>query len=468
MLLAETQYSANQILDAFRHDAVYLFLGSASVTVGLVCVGYCLLRRRFEPLLVWMALFAAFYGIRLWLQSDLMGLELARNAILTRLAVTLDFLIPIPGLEFLLAAGFTGRSGKARSARFNTIFLALVLLALIFGPKPLLYTINGTVVSIFLWIMLFRSLGARSRQKEFAAVRIGVLSFVVLALFDNTAGTIWKVPRLEPFGFVAMLGTFGYMAARRTLDREIELGEIRKELDLARSIQQSILPASFPESKHFIVAVGYRPMTSVAGDLYDFLLASDAEAGLLIADVSGHGVPAAMIASMAKMAVESKRAQAANPAALLREMNAALHGNTHGEMITAAYVYLNAERQELCYAAAGHPAMLLLRNGSMTEVAENGLPLAAAAIDSYQEKYLGLNSGDRLLLYTDGMVEARNHSGEMYGEERLGNAFASTSKMRAEEAVGEIMAAVEQWSPEQDDDRTVLICDYVRPQESAL
>jgi len=462
MFLAEAQYTAIQILHAFRHDAVYLFLGSACVTVGIVCVGYCMLRRRSEPLLVWMAMFAALYGIRLWLQSDLMGLELARNAILTRIAVAIDFLIPIPGLRFLLAAGFTGRSGNARSARFNAIFLALAVLALIFGPKPILYTINGTVVSVFLWIMLFRSLGSRSKQKDFVAVRIGVLSFVVLALFDNILGKAWEVPRLEPFGFVAMLGTFGYMAARRMLDRELELGEIKRELDLARNIQQSILPSSFPPSKNFTVAVSYRPMTSVAGDLYDYLRATDAEAGLLIADVSGHGVPAAMIASMAKMAADSKRAQAAEPAALLHAMNSALHGNTHGEMITAAYAYLNSEREELCYAAAGHPAMFLLRNGAVTEVAENGLPLAAAAVDSYQEKRLALQTGDRLLLYTDGMVEARNSSGEMFGEERLGNAFTSTGKMPADGAVTEMMAAVERWSAEQDDDRTILICDYHR------
>jgi phosphoserine phosphatase RsbU/P len=465
MLLAETQYTADQILHAFRHDGVYLFFGSACVTVGIVCVGYCILRKRFEPLLVWMSVFAALYGIRLWLQSDLMGLELARNTILTRIAVAIDFLIPIPGLRFLLIAGFTGRSGKASAKRFSTIFVALAVLALIFGPKPILYSINGTVVSIFLWIMLFRSLGSRSRQKDFAAVRIGVLSFVVLALFDTTLGRAWRLPRIEPLGFAAMLGTFGYMAARQTLDRELELGEIRKELDLARSIQQSILPASFPASKSFRVAVNYRPMTSVAGDLYDFLVANDVEAGLLIADVSGHGVPAAMIASMAKMAADSERAQAAQPAALLHAMNSALHGNTHGEMITAAYAYLNAERNELCYAAAGHPAMFLLRNGRVTEVAENGLPLAAAAVDSYQEKRIALNQGDRLLLYTDGMVEARNASGEMFGEQRLGNALASTGNMRAEQAVAQIMASIDQWSAEQDDDRTVLICDYLRLQE---
>jgi sigma-B regulation protein RsbU (phosphoserine phosphatase) len=464
MIPAQAQYSADQVLHAFSHDAAYLFLGSAFVTVGAVSVGYCFLRRRFEPLLVWLAVFAALYGVRLWLQSYLMGLELARNLVLTRISVAVDFLIPIPGFTFLQIAGFTGRNKKQKLWRFRVVFLILVAATLIFGPKPLFYTINNVVVTIFLWIMLFRSLGKRTKSRELAAVRIGVLSFVALALFDNTLGSVWGLHRLEPYGFAIMLGTFGFMAARRTLDREVELGEIQKELALARNIQQSILPAGFPPTANFAVAAGYRPMTSVAGDMYDFLLASDREAGLLIADVSGHGVPAAMIASMVKMAADSKKSQATQPAALMREMNEALHGSTHGEMITAAYLYLEAESHEICYAAAGHPAMLLLREGRVSEIVENGLPLAAAAFDTYREIRLPLKTGDRFLLYTDGLVEARNIDGEMFGEERLNQSLAATAASPAETAVAQIMATIERWSAEQDDDRTVLVCDYLGTQ----
>jgi phosphoserine phosphatase RsbU/P len=266
--------------------------------------------------------------------------------------------------------------------------------------------------------------------------------------------------QLEPFGFAIMLGSFGFIAARRILDREVEFGEIQKELDLARNIQQSILPASFPHSKSFSVAVYYRPMTSVAGDFYDFLVADDRQAGVLIADVSGHGVPAALIASMLKMVADSNRPKAAEPAALMQAMNASLNGSTRGEMVTAAYVYMDAESNEMRYSAAGHPAMLMLREGAVTEVAENGLPLAAAPIDSYRERALEIKRGDRLLLYTDGLVEARNGAGEMFGEQRLGSAFASTAGLLAGDAVAKIMAAVEGWSTEQDDDRTALVCDY--------
>ena len=124
-------------------------------------------------------------------------------------------------------------------------------------------------------------------------------------------------------------------------------------------------------------------MTSVAGDFYDFLLGDDRQAGLLIADVSGHGVPAALIASMVKMAATSQRANANNPAELLSGMNAALCGNTQNQFVTAAYVHLDSEAGELRYSAAGHPPMLLLRAGEVTAVEENGLMLAVFSFAAY-------------------------------------------------------------------------------------
>ena len=229
---------------------------------------------------------------------------------------------------------------------------------------------------------------------------------MAFALWDNIAGHFGYSLRVEPYGFVVFLGALGYVAARQTLERDQQLGEIQKELEVARRIQLSILPGDFPGSHNFRVAARYVPMTSVAGDFYDFLIADDTQAGLLIADVSGHGVPAALIASMVKLAATSQRGNAANPAVLLAGMNTALCGNTQGQFVTAAYVYLNSEAGELCYSAAGHPPMLLLRNGSASEILENGLMLAAFDFATYTSAAQPLHPGDRLLLYTDGIVEA--------------------------------------------------------------
>jgi sigma-B regulation protein RsbU (phosphoserine phosphatase) len=239
------------------------------------------------------------------------------------------------------------------------------------------------------------------------------------------------------------------------------LGEIHRELELARSIQLSILPGAFPESPDFRIAARYVPMAAVAGDLYEFLLTGERQAGLLVADVSGHGVPAALIASMVKMAATSQRGQAAHPAQLLAGMNAALCGNTQGQFVTAAYVYLDARARILRYAAAGHPAMLMLRDGIVTEIAENGLLLAAAEGADYSDKTLPLQVGDRLLLYTDGLVEARNAKGELFGEESLASALRATAGQTVDAAADRLIDATKQWANSQDDDLTVLVCDFV-------
>jgi len=199
----------------------------------------------------------------------------------------------------------------------------------------------------------------------------------------------------------------------------------------------------------------------VAGDLYDFLVADDKRAGLLIADVSGHGVPAALIASMVKMAATAQREHAAHPAALLEGMNAALCGNTQGQFVTAAYVYLDAQSKAMHYSAAGHPAMLLLRDGRVSEIAENGMLLAAVNSATYETRSLPLNPGDRLLLYTDGLIEARNTEGKLFGEQSLSAEFTSSSRLSPADAVDQIITAVQRWAKSQDDDLTVLVCDFV-------
>jgi phosphoserine phosphatase RsbU/P len=226
--------------------------------------------------------------------------------------------------------------------------------------------------------------GRTEISRDFGVIRWGLLIFVAGVLWDNLKGvfSVWS-PRIEPFCFVAFLGSLGYVAARWTLQRDQQLNEIQRELDVARRIQLSILPAEFPTSPHFRVAARYVPMTSVAGDFYDYVVADNRQAGLLIADVSGHGVPAALIASMVKLAAASQRLTAADPWRLLSGMNSALLGNAQDQFVTAAYVHLHAESRELRYSAAGHPPMLLLRERRIIEVEENGLMLAAFDFAAY-------------------------------------------------------------------------------------
>jgi sigma-B regulation protein RsbU (phosphoserine phosphatase) len=446
MVLIDTQLTASEVLRTFHRDEPFLFLGAAFSTVGILSAAYCLLRRRFDALLICLAVFAVLYGQRLWLQSGLLRLTVPENSIFNLLRAAIDPLVPIPAFFFFLAAGFVGRGGRMITYVLSAAFLSLVLATLIFGPSQSIRTINNALVVGALMWMLLQALQRGSANRDFVVLRRGLFCFVAFALWDNIVGSFVRPSRVEPYGFAIFLATLGYVAARHTLDRDHQLGEIQKELELARNIQLSLLPANCPDSTTFCVVAKYVPMTAVAGDLYEFLVADDRHVGILIADVSGHGVPAALIASMVKMAASSQRANAAHPALLMAGMNAALCGNTQGQFVTAAYVYLDAQASQLRYAAAGHPSMLLLRDGGVTEIAENGLLLAASDRATYAEITVQLKQGDRLLLYTDGLTEARNIKGELFGEESLIAALKNTSGMMPSVAANQIISAVELWA----------------------
>jgi len=460
MYLADAPLTAREVLSTFHQDEAFLFLGAAFTTVGLVAGAFGLLRRRFDKLLFYFAIFSFFYGQRLWLMAHLLTLTLGPNEFFLRLRYVVSCLVPVPGLLFFQASGFFGKRSRLLVATLIAGFAGLALATIVFGYYPREYNwINSTLAIVpFLW--LAPRLFQRKVDRDFAAVRPGLIIFALCLLRDNILGVFEEPFRIEPFAFAVLVGSLGYVAARRTLERDEELGGLRNELELAKRIQLSILPGAFPVSLAFAVAARYVPMTSVAGDFYDYLVANDEQAGLLVADVSGHGVPAALIASMVKMAASSQRALAAEPDRVLAGMNAALYGNTQDQFVTAAYVHLDARAGVLRYAAAGHPAMLLCRDGEVTEIVENGLVLAVLPEAPYTCLELAMQAGDRLMLYTDGLLEARNADDEMFGEGRLKGMLKETAGVTPAQATDSILARVQDWSRVQEDDLTVLICDY--------
>jgi phosphoserine phosphatase RsbU/P len=465
MSLIEAQLTARDVLSAFHRDEPYLFLGAAFITVAIVSAAYCVIRRRFDPLLVNLALFAYLYGQRMRFDSHVWQISFSHSEIFLRLTTAMNYLVPIPAFGFFQAAGFIGHRGKLIVVASSVLFMSLVLSTLVFGPLPTFDQINSLLVIVALLGVMIQSLRQGSEDQDFVVMRIGLLSFVAGALWDNIRDfyihSRAEMPsKIEPYGFTIFLASLGYVAARRVLRRDQELVEIQSELDLARRIQLSILPAAFPDSTAFRVAARYIPMTSVAGDFYDFLVADDRQAGLLIADVSGHGVPAALIASMVKMAATSQRENATDPQKLLTGMNAALCGNTQSQFVTAAYVHLDAQKKLLLYSAAGHPPMLLLRDGQVTEILENGLILAMIKDAVFTTATHPLQPGDRLVLYTDGILEARDARGELFDEERLYTALRNTAALNPSDAADQILSNVQQWAKTQEDDLTLLICDY--------
>ena len=192
--------------------------------------------------------------------------------------------------------------------------------------------------------------------------------------FGYRFDSIW-----DDLGFLALLLSLAYVAMRQVYASERRLSSIENELAIARQLQFSILPTTTPQLRNLRIAAVYEPMTAVAGDFYEYLPVDEYRAGFLIADVSGHGVPAALIASMIKVAAQSVIAWADDPGEVLRRLSDILSGQLRGQFVSAAYLWIDTESRTARYSAAGHPPLLFWRaaDGTLARIESNGLLFGA-------------------------------------------------------------------------------------------
>ena len=249
-----------------------------------------------------------------------------------------------------------------------------------------------------------------------------------------------------------------------------QLLALNNELEMACQIQLSILPHSLPKLPGLDIAARFIPMTSVAGDFYDFIQIDDTHLGMLIADVSGHGLPSALIASMLQVALTAQVGHASEPARVLCGLNHALCGKFTHDFVTAVYVYVDLEKNLMRYAGAGHPPVLQWRSstGKTTQVMENGLVLGMFEEAVYTALELALEPGDRHILYTDGILEAANPAQETYGVDRFIEFMNVNNSLPADQFADTFLAEITNWTRQsadhgQQDDITLLLFDFKRP-----
>lgn len=439
-----------------REDAFDIVLGAVLFIIGAIACAASLIRRRGDVLsLRAFGAFTLLYSTRLIVDSTLprfFGASV-RGTEFTEAFIT--YVIPVAGWALpLRLIGNGWKSSLRLQVLAFTIFAPIGIISdLVTGRPASLESVNNVLVVIGGLNIIFNLLRPENRRRpELQAVLFGTLVFMAFALNNNLTnlGLLpWDFDEEAP-GFVVFVAALGYAATRAFLRGERESLAIQNELSTAREIQQSILPRAMPDLPGLQFHAGYVPATSVGGDMYSFL-STDAGAGVLVADVAGHGVPAALIASMVKIAVSSQARIADDPAALIAELNAILRRDVRRAFVTATYLWLAQHRVVVCNA--GHPPPLLYRDGEFLELGGAGVLLGRFADARYVAVATELIPGDRIVAYTDGIPEARNARDELFGEERL------RGLIRAGASADSVLVAVQEWraASEDADDLTIVV-----------
>ena len=294
---------------------------------------------------------------------------------------------------------------------------------------------SGKAITITLW----ESEEAMNRSEE--AVR---------PLRKQMAGGLANIVDVERY-------EVGDLNVREIREREL----VEQELGVARSIQHASLPKEVPELEGWQISPLYRPAREVGGDFYDFHLLPEDRLGFVVGDATGKGVPAALVMSTTcgMLQLAAQALDSSSPGEVLRQANEALLGRIPlNVFVTCFYAILDPKSASLSYANASHDLPYLRHGGDAEELRARGMPLGLMSGMSYEEGEISLRQGDSVLFYSDGLVEAHNAHGEMFGFPRLRALVAEHAE--EESSLGDFLMeelysfVAEGW--EQEDDITLL------------
>jgi serine phosphatase RsbU (regulator of sigma subunit) len=236
---------------------------------------------------------------------------------------------------------------------------------------------------------------------------------------------------------------------------------VEQELRVARTIQQASLPKEVPQLQGWQISPYYRPAREVGGDFYDFHLLPEGRLGLVVGDATGKGVPAALVMSTTcgMLQLAAQALDSSSPGEVLERVNETLLACIPlNVFVTCFYAILDPKKASLSYANAGHDLPYLRHGGDCEELRARGMPLGLMSKMSYEEREVSLTEGDSVLFYSDGLVEAHDPKGEMFGFPRLRALLAEHAE--EERSLGEVLLEElysfvgEGW--EQEDDITLL------------
>ena len=456
-----------------------LLFGVLLSIIGLTAIALSFLRWKTNDLsLISFGIFCFLYGMRTRALHFLFDIP---QQLWEYPQLIITCLTPIPAwifMEQFLGKGWKSSIRRLWQVQIVVSIAALIVASLLHSPGKAMIANNVMAIAGILVVLsnLFRP--GLQMTRELRVLICGIVIFGLTALHANIAPWItggfespWitgghESRNFEWLGLLIFICCLVYVVAYRFFQNEKNLFAITHELETARQIQSFILPQEMPLQQSLEITARYVPMATMAGDFYDFIRIDEKRLGILVADVSGHGVPASLIASMVKIAFVSQTPHASDPARVLTGVNRILCGKFESDFVTAGYLYIDTGQQTASYAAAGHPPLLLWRQAEqkISEFRTKGIILGQFEGAHYEAVALSYDRGDRFFLYTDGIVEATNMAGEIFGWERLKSSIATGSGHPSNKFVDKLIEDIYNWSAKGssttlDDDLTLVVVD---------
>jgi phosphoserine phosphatase RsbU/P len=307
-----------QVVSILRNQVAGIALGALFIFVGLGALAIAIIRRRRQVgLLAWFGAFSALYGVRMLAQAPAAFALLPRSVWPFReyVVAIITYIIVLPALFFWLelAIGKLRRFIQATIIAAAVVAICALVTAIAFRAPFAFMPANNVIAILFVFVIgPVNAIPSFSRRWMLEPSRVLAAGAIILAMavLANNLYRFLPMPdfsSLEPVAFAIFVFSLGYVAAQRVFTTERRLLAIENELDIAREIQLSILPTAVPQLQKLRVAASYRPMTSVAGDFYEFIHLDDKHAGFFVADVSAvRGRPAGGI-SRTRIAGENWR-----------------------------------------------------------------------------------------------------------------------------------------------------------------
>jgi len=473
-----------ETLPALRAEVGALGFGAVLLALGGAALVFALTRRRAGDarLLLLFAPFGVLYGLRLAGSTDLVRSAFPWPTAWLYVNAYCTYLLPVSLLAFfeeLHGAGW--RRSLVVTRWLWTLYAAgAMVYDAVYGPRAAMAS-NSPMVVLMIVVLTVNTLRpGKLSGPGLRLIRASGVTVAVLALFVNLASmgfTSFRPP--EELGFAFLVITLAMLAAQRWSAGERRLLALNSELETAQRIQTSLLPRSLPaiadgSEAPFALAARSRPAAAVGGDLYDWSERAEENGTrrleLLVADVAGHGVPAALLAAMVKMALSVESTAPRAPEEVLAALNATLHGKFERSFVTVAFLELawDGTTATLRFANGGHPAPLLLPadRTAVRELAAEGSVLGRFRTGRFLGGTTAFAPGDRVLVYSDGLVEAPGPSGEPFGEARLTAALAAHRSASAADFADRLLADVGAWlagapkdAAEREDDVTLVVLD---------